>query len=52
MASEPEAHAEITVVTPAFAPRSRPIAAAAEFGMNFVTASGDTAFKPFARKMS
>ena len=46
MPSEPEAHAEIGVITPALALRSSPTAAAAEFGMYICTASGDTARRP------
>ena len=52
IASEPDAQAEITVVTPAFAPSSRPITAAGPLGMNFWTTSGDTARRPFCRMAS
>ena len=52
MASDPDAQAEITVVTPAFAPSSKPITAAAPLGMNFCTTSGDTARRPLVRMAS
>src|ERR1700704_744172 len=45
--SDPDAHAETGVMTPALAPRSSPTAAAGELGMYFCTASGDTALLPF-----
>ena len=50
MPSEPEAQAEIGVLTPALALRSSPTAAAAAFGMYICTASGDTARRPLPRK--
>ena len=52
MPSEPDAHAEIGVITPALAWRSSPTAAAAPLGMYFCTASGETARKPRARMSS
>jgi hypothetical protein len=52
IASDPEAQAEIAVQTPAFAPSSRPMTAAAPFGMNFCTTNGDTARRPLARMPS
>ena len=39
-------------MTPALALRSRPTAAAGEFGMYFCTASGETARRPFSRMPS
>ena len=52
MASEPDAHAETGVTTPALALRSSPTAAAAALGMYICTASGDTARRPLARMAS
>ena len=52
MASDPDAHAETGVMTPALAWRSSPTAAAGELGMYFCTASGDTARMPLARMSS
>src|ERR1700739_4059410 len=52
MPSDPEAHADTGVTTPARALRSSPTAAAAALGMYFCTASGDTALKPRARMSS
>ncbi len=49
MPSEPDAHADIDVITPALACRSSPTAAEAALGMNFCTASGETALAPRAR---
>ena len=52
MPSQPDAHADTGVITPALAWRSRPTAAAAPLGMYFCTASGETALKPRARMSS
>ncbi|OUZ01291.1 hypothetical protein B0172_04627 [Mycobacterium avium subsp. paratuberculosis] len=52
MPSEPDAHAETGVITPALACRSRPTATAAPSGMYFDTASGETPFMPRARMSS
>ena len=52
MPSEPDAHADTAVITPALACRSNPIAAAAPLGMYICTTSGETAFKPRARMPS
>nr|CRL82551.1 hypothetical protein CPGR_05773 [Mycolicibacter nonchromogenicus] len=52
MPSEPEAQAEIGVITPALALRSRPTTAAAPLGMYFCTTSGETAFRPRSRMPS
>ncbi len=49
MPSEPDAHADIGVITPALACRSSPTAAAAPLGMYFCTVSGDTALNPRVR---
>ena len=52
MPSEPEAHADTGVMTPALAWRSRPTAAAGPLGMYICTASGDTAAMPRSRMSS
>ncbi|VBA38175.1 hypothetical protein LAUMK136_02300 [Mycobacterium attenuatum] len=52
IASEPDAHADTDVITPALACRSSPIAAAAPLGMYFCTASASTDFAPPARMSS
>ena len=52
MPSEPDAHAETGVMTPALALRSRPTAAAAPLGMYICTASGETARRPRSRMPS
>ena len=52
MPSEPDAHADTGVRTPAFACRSSPTAAEAPLGMYFCTPSGETAFIPRARMSS
>ena len=52
MPSEPDAHADTGVSTPALACRSSPIAAAGPLGMYFATASGETAWMPRARMSS
>ncbi len=52
MPSEPEAHAETGVTTPALAWRSSPTTAEGPLGMYICTDSGDTAFMPRSRMPS
>jgi hypothetical protein len=52
MPSEPDAHADTGVTTPARALRSSPTVAAGEFGMYVCTAIGETPWRPFSRMPS